>query len=88
MRIDGACTHGPIDFARKGAAQGNADGLTTKEISTLLKMAETTAETYRFAPYQKSGVHNTAGLLAYAFRNGVYNGRLLFATGPWDRNDR
>jgi DNA-binding NarL/FixJ family response regulator len=48
-----------------------ADGLTTKEISTLLKMAEATAETYRLRLIRKVGVHNTAGLLAYAFRNGI-----------------
>jgi len=48
-----------------------ADGLTTKEIATLLKMSETTAETYRFRLIKKLGVHNTAGLLAYAYRNGI-----------------
>lgn len=48
-----------------------ADGLTTKEISTLLKMTEATAETYRVRLIKKVGVHNTAGLLAYAFRNGI-----------------
>lgn len=48
-----------------------ADGLTTKEISTLLKMTEATAETYRVRLIKKLGVHNTAGLLAYAYRNGI-----------------
>ena len=48
-----------------------ADGLTTKEISTLLKMTEATAETYRARLIKKLGVHNTAGLLAYAYRNGI-----------------
>jgi len=48
-----------------------ADGLTTKEIASLLKMSPTTAETYRIRLIKKLGVHNTAGLLAYAYRNGI-----------------
>lgn len=46
-------------------------GLTTKEISTLLKMSETTTETYRTRLMKKVGVHNTAALLAYAYHNGI-----------------
>lgn len=48
-----------------------AGGLTTKEIATLLKMSETTAETYRIRLLRKVGVTNTAGLIAYAYRNGI-----------------
>jgi len=48
-----------------------AGGLTTKGISKELKMAESTAETYRLRLIKKVGVHNTAGLLAYAYRNGI-----------------
>lgn len=46
-------------------------GLTTKEIASVLKMSEATTETYRIRLIKKMGVHNTAGLLAYAFRNGI-----------------
>ena len=48
-----------------------AQGLTTKEIASLLKMSEATAETYRVRLMKKVGVNNTAALLAYAFNNGV-----------------
>jgi DNA-binding NarL/FixJ family response regulator len=48
-----------------------ASGLTTKEIASLLKMSDSTAETYRIRLIKKVGVQNTAGLLAYAYRNGI-----------------
>lgn len=48
-----------------------ANGLTTKEIAPVLKMTESTAETYRIRLIRKVGVHNTAALMAYAFRNGI-----------------
>ncbi len=48
-----------------------ASGLTTKEIATLLKMSDNTAETYRMRLIKKVGVSNTAGLIAYAYRNGM-----------------
>ena len=48
-----------------------ASGLTTKEIAHHLKMAEATTETYRIRLIKKMGVQNTAGLIAYAFRNGI-----------------
>ena len=48
-----------------------ACGFTTKEIADELKMSPATAETYRVRLLRKVGVSNTAGLLAYAFRNGI-----------------
>jgi DNA-binding NarL/FixJ family response regulator len=48
-----------------------AGGLTTKEIAAKLKMTESTAETYRIRLIKKMGVLNTAGLIAYAYRNGI-----------------
>ncbi len=48
-----------------------ARGSITKEIAAELKMAETTAETYRMRLLRKVGVPNTAALLAYAYRNGI-----------------
>jgi DNA-binding NarL/FixJ family response regulator len=48
-----------------------ANGLTTKAIASLLKMSDSTAETYRIRLIKKVGVQNTAGLLAYAYRNGI-----------------
>jgi DNA-binding NarL/FixJ family response regulator len=48
-----------------------ARGAITKEIANELKMAEATAETYRLRLIKKLGVSNTAGLMAYAYRNGI-----------------
>jgi DNA-binding NarL/FixJ family response regulator len=48
-----------------------ASGHTTKQIATLLKMSESTTETYRIRLIKKMGVLNTAGLIAYAYRNGI-----------------
>jgi DNA-binding NarL/FixJ family response regulator len=48
-----------------------ARGSITKEIANELKLAEATAETYRLRLIKKLGVTNTAGLLAYAYRNGI-----------------
>lgn len=48
-----------------------ASGLTTKEIASLMKLSDSTAETYRIRLIKKVGVLNTAGMIAYAFRNGI-----------------
>jgi DNA-binding NarL/FixJ family response regulator len=48
-----------------------ASGLTTKEIAGLLKLSDSTAETYRIRLIKKVGVLNTAGMIAYAYRNGI-----------------
>ena len=48
-----------------------AGGFTTKALASLLKIKEATAETYRFRLIKKVGVSNTAGLVAYAYRNGI-----------------
>jgi len=51
--------------------RGIAGGLTTKEMSIQLKMTEATTETYRTRLIKKLGVRNTAGLMAYAYKNGL-----------------
>lgn len=48
-----------------------ASGLTTKEIASKLKLTDSTAETYRIRLIKKMGLQNTAGLIAYAYRNGI-----------------
>jgi DNA-binding NarL/FixJ family response regulator len=48
-----------------------AGGFTTKAVASLLKITEATAETYRIRLIRKVGVSNTAGLVAYAYRNGI-----------------
>lgn len=60
-----------LTFQEKELLKAIADGATTKEIATDLKMSPSTAETYRIRLMKKMGVSNTAALLAYAFRNGI-----------------
>lgn len=48
-----------------------ASGLTTKELASLLKLSDSTAETYRIRLIKKVGVLNTAGMIAFAYRNGI-----------------
>lgn len=60
-----------LTFQEKELLKAIAQGLTTKEIAALLKMTESTTETYRIRLIKKLRVSNTAGLLAYAFRNGI-----------------
>ena len=48
-----------------------AQGFTTKEIASLLKMSEATVETYRIRLMKKVGVQNAAALMAFAFNNGI-----------------
>jgi len=60
-----------LTFQENELLRGIAGGLTTKQIAEQLKMTEATTETYRTRLIKKLGVPNTAGLLAYAFRNGL-----------------
>jgi DNA-binding NarL/FixJ family response regulator len=60
-----------LSFQEKALLKSLASGATTKEIALQLKMTFTTAETYRVRLMKKAGVSNTAGLLAFAFRNGI-----------------
>lgn len=60
-----------LSLAETDLLKAIASGLTTKAIASLLKMTEATAETYRIRLIKKVGVSNTAGLVAYAFRNGI-----------------
>ena len=60
-----------LNFPERELLKAIASGLTTKEIASELKMSDSTAETYRIRLIKKVGVHNTAGLLAYAYRNGI-----------------
>src|SRR3989337_1975992 len=55
-----------LSFPERDLLKAIASGLTTKEIASLLKMSDSTAETYRIRLIKKVGVQNTAGLLAYA----------------------
>lgn len=48
-----------------------AAGHTTKEIASLMEMTVGATEQFRIKLFRKFGVHNTPGLLAFAFRNGL-----------------
>lgn len=60
-----------LNFGERELLKAIASGMTTKEIAPALKMSESTTETYRIRLIRKVGVCNTAGLLAYAYRNGL-----------------
>ena len=60
-----------LTFHEKELLKSIAQGLTTKEIAHQLKMTEATTETYRIRLLKKMKVSNSAGLIAYAFRNGL-----------------
>lgn len=57
--------------SERGMLKAIASGLTTKEIASMLKLSDSTAETYRIRLIKKVGVLNTAGMIAYAYRNGI-----------------
>jgi len=48
-----------------------AEGKTTKESASLLNVSVKTAESYRTKLMEKLDIHNTAGLVRYAIRQGV-----------------
>lgn len=60
-----------LNFQENELLRGIASGFTTKEMALRLKMTEATTETYRTRLIKKLGVPNSAGLLAYAYRNGL-----------------
>jgi DNA-binding NarL/FixJ family response regulator len=60
-----------LTFQEKELLKCIASGLTTKEMAVQLKMAESTAETYRIRLIKKVGLPNTAALLAFSYRNGI-----------------
>jgi two-component system invasion response regulator UvrY len=60
-----------LSFHETELLKAIASGLTTKAIAAELRMTEATTETYRIRLIKKLGVPNTAGLLAYAYTNGI-----------------
>jgi DNA-binding NarL/FixJ family response regulator len=48
-----------------------AEGKTTKEIASLLNISVKTAESHRSNLMEKLDIHDTAGLVRYAIRNGL-----------------
>jgi DNA-binding NarL/FixJ family response regulator len=48
-----------------------AEGLTTRAMADLLGVSVKTAETHRTRLMKKLDIHETAGLVRYAIRNGI-----------------
>ena len=61
----------PLSDREREVLQLVAEGKTTKEIATLLKISVNTAESHRSNLMEKLHIHDTAGLVRYALRNGV-----------------
>lgn len=61
----------PLTLRERQVLQLIADGRTTKEVAQLLDLSVKTAETHRSRIMVKLGIHETAGLVRYAIRQGL-----------------
>ncbi len=61
----------PLSTRDREVLQLVAEGKTTKEIAELLGITSKTAETYRGRLMEKLDIHDTAGLVRYAIRQGL-----------------
>jgi len=61
----------PLSDRERQVLQLVAEGKTTKEIASLLGISVNTAESHRTNLMDKLDIHDTAGLVRYALRNGV-----------------
>jgi len=61
----------PLSDRERQVLQLVAEGKTTKEIASLLGISVNTAETHRTNLMEKLDIHDMAGLVRYAMRNGV-----------------
>jgi DNA-binding NarL/FixJ family response regulator len=61
----------PLSDRERQVLQLVAEGKTTKEIASLLGITVNTAESHRTNLMEKLDIHDTAGLVRYALRNGV-----------------
>jgi len=61
----------PISDRERQVLQLVAEGKTTKEIASMLGISVNTAESHRTNLMEKLDIHDTAGLVRYALRNGV-----------------
>ena len=61
----------PLTSREREVLQLVAEGHTTKEIAGALELSVKTAESYRSRIMEKLGIHETAGLVRYAIRQGL-----------------
>lgn len=61
----------PLTLREKEVLQLIAEGMTNKETASTLGMSVKTAESHRARIMKKLGIHETAGLVRYAIRQGL-----------------
>jgi two-component system, NarL family, response regulator NreC len=75
-------TDDPLTAREREVLQLVAEGKTTKEVADVLGLSAKTAESYRGRLMQKLEIHETAGLVRYAIRQGIIQAvLLLFCVG-------
>jgi DNA-binding NarL/FixJ family response regulator len=62
---------GQLSVRERQVLQLVAEGFSTKKIATLLGISVKTADTHRTKLMEKLDIHQTAGLVRYAIRNGL-----------------
>jgi len=79
----------PLTAREREVLQLVAEGKTTKEVADVLGLSAKTAESYRGRLMQKLEIHETAGLVRYAIRQGLIQAILVlcclgdFIFDPW-----
>jgi DNA-binding NarL/FixJ family response regulator len=68
---DGVSPPGPLTHRQRQVTQLLAEGRTTKEVATLLKVSVKTAETHRANIMRRLDCHSVAELVRYALRNQI-----------------
>ena len=77
-------TDDPLTAREREVLQLVAEGKTTKEVADVLGLSAKTAESYRGRLMQKLEIHETAGLVRYAIRQGLIQAALvLFCVGDF-----
>jgi DNA-binding NarL/FixJ family response regulator len=66
-----ADTEEPLTARERQVLQLIAEGYTTKEIAHVMTIAVRTGESYRASIMEKLNIHNTAGLVRYALKQGL-----------------
>jgi two-component system, NarL family, response regulator NreC len=74
-------TTDPLTLRERQVLQLVAEGKTTKDIAGVLDLTVKTAEYYRARVMRKLAIHDTAGLVRYAIREGVAELALAFCCG-------
>ena len=63
--------HGQLSVRERQVLQLVGEGHSTKKIASLLGISVKTADTHRTKLMEKLDIHQTAGLVRYAIRNGL-----------------